>query len=173
MPHRPRWKRCWRERPTPGDSSECPRRAQSPHAVRSESSRRDGALRRSLRTMSRERRQRRYPVRQRLIPEAAGFALGGNAKAFRRRTILDHRKRNPLHWHAGLCPPASTAGRLETGTLHSAFAATDDGRTRGDGARQPEIARRTRERLSLVRVGALSKRTQRPVRFSIWSLAPV
>jgi hypothetical protein len=24
-----------------------------------------------------------------------------------------------------------------------------------------------------VRVGALSKRTQRPVRFSIWSLAPV
>jgi hypothetical protein len=62
--------------------------------------------------------------------------------------------------------PPWIAGRLETGTLHSAFAATDDGRTRGDGARQPE-------RASLVRVGALSKRPQRPIRFSIWSLAPV
>ena len=50
--------------------------------------------------------------------------------------------------------------------LHSAFAATDDGRTRGDGARQPQ-------RASLVRVDALSKRPQRPVRFSIWSLAPL
>src|ERR1700722_18187114 len=79
--------------------------------------------------------------------------------------LLAERQRS-LHWHAGLCPAPWIAGRLETGTLHSAFAATDDGRTRGDGARQPE-------RASLVRVGALSKRPQRPVRFSIWSLAPV
>src|SRR5271154_7619147 len=143
-------------RPPPCDSGECPQRPQSPHAVRSESSRSDGALRGSLRTVPRERRQRRYPVRQRHIPEAAGFALGGNAKAFRRRTILDHRKRSPLYWHGGLCPSPSTAGRLETGALHSAFAATVDGRTRGDGALQPEIAARTRERSSLARVGALS-----------------
>jgi mono/diheme cytochrome c family protein len=35
------------------------------------------------------------------------------------------------------------------------FAATDDGRTRGDGARQAERATRTRERSSLVRVGGI------------------
>src|SRR5271168_2203283 len=145
------------QRAAPGDSGESAQRAQPGHAVRSESSRSDDALRGSLRTVSRERRQRRYPVRQRPIPEAAGFAPGGNAKTFRRRTILDHRKRNPLHWHGVLSPDPWTAGRLETGALHSAFAATVDGRTRGDGALQPEIAARTRERLSLVRVGALSK----------------
>src|SRR5208282_3842859 len=160
-------------RPPPGDSGECPQRAQPPHAVRSESSTSDGALRGSLRTVSRERRQRRYSVRQRLIPEAAGFALGGNTKPFRRRTVLDHRKRSPLHWHACLCPSPWIAGRLETGTLRSAFATTDDGRTRGDGARKPEIATRTRERLSLVKIGILWKRPQRPVGYLIWSLAPV
>jgi cytochrome c553 len=46
----------------------------------------------------------------------------------------------------------------ETGTVHSAFAATDDGRTRGDGARQPEIATRSGERLSLERGLALCQR---------------
>src|SRR5208282_6707336 len=112
------------KRPPPGDSGECPQRAQPPHAVRSESSRRDGALRGSLRAVSCERRQRRYSVRQRFIPEAAGFALGGNAKTFRRRTVLDHRKRSPLHWHACLCSPPWTARRLEIDTFHSAFAAT-------------------------------------------------
>jgi mono/diheme cytochrome c family protein len=39
-----------------------------------------------------------------LYPKPPDFALGGDAKAFRRRTILDHRKRSALHWHAGLCP---------------------------------------------------------------------
>ena len=103
-----------------------------------------------LRSVSRDRRRRRYPVRQRLIPEAAGFALGGNAKALRRRTILDHRKRSPLHWHARLCPGSWIAGRLEASTLHSAFAATDDGGARGDGARRSE---RATTRTSLVKVG--------------------
>jgi hypothetical protein len=141
--------------PAPGDSGECPRRAQPSHAVRAESSRSDGALRGSLRAVPRQRRPRRYAVRQRLVPEAAGFSPGGNAKAFQ-RTILVHRKRISIYWHAGLCPTSWTAGRLETGALHSAFAATDDGRTRKDGARRPERSGRTRAS-SLVRL-ALCRR---------------
>lgn len=68
------------KRPPPGDSGECPQRAQPRHAVRSESSGSDGALRGSLRTVSRERRQRRYPVRQRLYPKPPDLRLAETQK---------------------------------------------------------------------------------------------
>jgi hypothetical protein len=158
MPHRPQWKRCWRETLATWRFRRMPATNTTPS-------------RRPIRIFKKRWRTSRITAHR--VTGTTAAAIPCTAKAYTRsRRICAWRKRKsfPTANYTGssktesaslACRPLPApwiSGRLETGTLHSAFAATDDGRTPGDGARQPEGATRTRERLSLVRVGALSKR---------------
>ena len=163
MPHRPRWKRCWREPPATWRFRRMPATSTTPS-----------------RRPTQNLQEAMAHFADHCAPchgnDGSGDTLYGKGLYPKppdlRLAETQGLSDGELFWiiENGICftgMPAfggshGSQDDWKTGTLHSAFAATDDGRTRGDGARQPERATRTRERSSLVRVGALSKRPQRP-----------